>query len=401
MRFRFALVVLLGACATPRDGVREPAATSESEAKFGIETTFGSQELFDSYDKASVQIQNSFSESKVDEVLAVMKKKFDKMPKSERPRIEWPHVNWGGEKRYQVKVIFPDGWWFRFMPDPGVIEVNAEPMTLKELSKRKPFLKKYIFDSFKEAGLEPQLFAGAGHMHLSNPKLFSDALFFRNFIVDFFNHPGLASGALNDDKTNSIAFAALPERNKKIFREIIADFDKELPTLKKKDEPAAVRELASRILNEAYDVRGKDDPVFNKSFQGWDSRPDKNHALNIRNVFDSYVDGKAQTLEIRCIRPEASEEAVVALAALFQNRLSLIEQLKAPIAVGSLAVPASPQEVLADFHRYVTGAGLKFEDYKGFVMPWWQAPGDEWDRFLPQVRAPLPCAKALREILGK
>jgi len=76
MRFRLAFVLFLGACATPRDSARVPAATAESEAKFGIETTFGSQELFDSYDKASVQIQNPFSKKKLDEVLAVMEKEF-------------------------------------------------------------------------------------------------------------------------------------------------------------------------------------------------------------------------------------------------------------------------------------------------------------------------------------
>jgi len=239
-------------------------------------------------------------------------------------------------------------------------------------------------------GLTPQLFAGSGHIHIEVSKL--DPVTVRNFLVDFWNHTGLSAGALNDDVYNSIGIGELPEKNKQSLRDIVNAFDAQ--------SGASIETLVNGIESSVYDVSLNDElEEYRKSGRG--TRPGKYHAISFRSFFNQ------GTVEIRSLRPQQNAASYRKMLTLFVKRLEFADaQAKQGIRVPVGAMPSlrgNPQEVLKNFHKYVSEVGLNIEDYKEFIMPWWQNAGGEWDQFTGRLRfAKLPtnCSSMLSFILN-
>lgn len=71
------------------------------------------------------------------------------------------------------------------------------------------------------------------------------------------------------------------------------------------------------------------------------------------------------------------------------------------IPLGALkSVRGNTEAVLKSFDEYVTGVGLKFEDYREFVLPWWQNAGADFDLYLAKRITLQPnCAGAIGRVL--
>lgn len=357
----------------------------EKRLRFGSELTFSSQKLLESFPSNGnvVRVQTKLSESKVEEMHSELNKFYENADESARPTFsrKTHHSHWN---RTAYEVTYPNDFRYTFFSDPGALEVNTAPSSLSDISENKALLQRDVFDQMDEIGLKPAAFTASGHIHIEVKHI--DPVTFRNFIVDFSNHTGLAAGGLNEDIFNSVGMGEVPESNKKKFAEIVSGFDSQRRP-KSKD-------LVRNIVGQVYSIPAGDDlPEYRENRSG--RRPGKYFAIS----FESYH--SLGTIEIRSIRPQASAESYEKLLKLFVARMKYAKHMADQgerIPVTSLkSVRGDPQAVLKQFDEYVTKVGLDFEDYKEFVMPWWQQPGGEFESYMATRKTtPMSCATKLK-----
>ncbi|RYZ69860.1 MAG: hypothetical protein EOP09_06945, partial [Proteobacteria bacterium] len=134
-----------------------------------------------------------------------------------------------GVKTY--KIVYPDKWYFVIATDPAVIEVQTKPSTAKQIENRLERIQKHIFDAAKAVGLDPASkvmgteWAGS-HIHVGATSALGEGreavLALRNFMVDFSNHPELATGVFTNDHSNAPPIAELPVMQRELFKAVIA-----------------------------------------------------------------------------------------------------------------------------------------------------------------------------------
>lgn len=249
--------------------------------------------------------------------------------------------------------------WFKVANDPWVLEVTGSPMTAGQFKKLERSLQTLVWDTAKEAGLEPHYRIGGGHIHLDISTFFGDdAVLFRNFMVDLANNPELFLGALGFDLLNAPPLATLPKRQRAMFEKVIMEFD---------TEPTSLDELKGRIRREVYTK------TLNFGYYAHPIKnPDKYQAVNLNHH---------ETVEIRGLRPQPSAEYHLKLVKLFQARLAYLKTLKKPLkyentdytrlvaahtidAMQSYSVNVEPKWIEKQFRSYVEKAGLNWTDYK-------------------------------------
>jgi len=366
-------------------------------ALYGPELTFGSDDLIKSFRDLNdpTKLETIFSNELI-EFLAIFHQENFKTreEKSEIPEFSRPERYWKGMKRNVVRLTYPDGWYLEYFSDPGVLEVNTCPMTYETALSHCARMQRDIFDAMAYVGQYPQLFAGAGHVHIDIKAFDNSYLYFRNFLVDFFNHASLTNGALNDDKYNSIGLADLPEENRDVLKLILTEYD----GLKFSDETLRIKSFAKSVTDYVYTIAAGRDPIY--PFQDHKVRPVKYHSINLKNVYESALSSGGNTIEIRCLRPQESALALVQIINLFEKRIQFIktinnkisfknsrpfhlfmtnEQWSMPEELERLSSEA--QRVLGEFHHYVKESGLLWSDYKKFVLPWWHGEGSEIEKF--------------------
>ena len=368
-----------------------------SKAKYGPEMTFSNKSLENSFHIMNdpTQTETPLGREFVNLIAKILESNFSKREdKNEIGEITWPERYWKGNLRHTVRVIYPDEWFFEFFVDPGVLEVNTSPMSIEEAREHKDRIQRDVFDIMPRVDLAPQLFLGAGHFHIDINAFENDPQLFRNYIVDYYNHPALTNGALNDDKFNSIGAADLPFKNREILKEVIKNFDENV--LGKMDGFEAIQFLSKEIVEKAYNIESDDDPIY--PFQDHKKRPEKYHALNLKNVYDSILSNKASTIEFRAIRPQHSAEDLVDIFELFEKRLEVIKNVEGLIPLDELQpfdifvanfddpkevkrASDDSQKVLAQFYKYIKECDLDWDRYCKFVIPWWHAEDGDLERF--------------------
>jgi hypothetical protein len=366
-------------------------------ALYGPELTFGSDDLIKSFRDLNdpTKLETSFSNELIEFLALYHIESFaTRDDKNEIPVFSRPERYWKGMKRNVVRLTYPDGWYLEYFSDPGVIEVNSSPMTYETALSNCSRMQRDIFDAMNFIGQAPQLFAGAGHIHVDIKAFEGSYLNFRNFIIDFFNHSSLTNGALNDDKYNSIGVADLPVENRDVLILILKEYD----SLKFSDEILRIKSLAKSITDYVYTIAEGRDPIY--PFQDHKTRPVKYHAINLKNVYESALSSGGNTIEIRCLRPQESALALVQTINLFEERIEFLkkfttpidftnprafdlsmtnEQWEMPLELERLSREA--QAVLTEFHCYLTETGLNWADYKKLVLPWWHGEGGEIEKF--------------------
>jgi len=187
-----------------------------------------------------------------------------------------------------ARVIYNDGWWFQMSLDPSVVEIQTKPSTLKELTAIKDRIQNDIFESAKKVDLQPDLHAGGGHIHIGHKSaLDDDARLFRNFVVDYANHPELALGVLEDDLMNAPPIAALTAEQQEAFAEVIERFDQ--------GKIKSIRRLAKEI----------NENVFFTNPHSAIAPPAKYQAMNLSRI-SYWFPSADETIEIRALRAQTS-----------------------------------------------------------------------------------------------
>lgn len=251
------------------------------------------------------------------------------------------------------RVTYHDGVWFNISLDPAVVEVQASPMTTAEWSKNRERFEKDVFEVAKSLGLKPHSDIGGGHIHMGLESSFGgDSKLFRNFIVDFANHPELARGVLADDPANSRALADADDEVKVEFQKAIQRFDQ--------GEIQGVRDLADEIENNVYH--------FYKYRNSLPAHA-KYQALSFARVTDNSLKfiGKLEphqrTVEFRAFRAQSSFDDFFKEIKLIEGRLRYIKALDHPIEFRDPRHQFT-REKMESFRRYVEESGLKWEDYR-------------------------------------
>lgn len=343
----------------------------KSQLRFGAEMTVSSQALLDSYPSEGAPVR--VSPLGADIVSRMHDRATLKYVSGKKATTLWMPETYPQRPNYTVR--YKDGFKMNIFTDPGALEMNASPMSLVDLKKNSARIQTDYLEAAKLEGLAPALFTGSGHMHIEVSKV--HPVTFRNFLADFYNATSLAAGALNDDIFNSIGVGEIPESNKETLRAVFKDFDS--------DSSATIMTLANGVKYRVYSIPLDQEPAAYRESRGA-RRPKKYFAASFESI------DRIGTLEIRSIRPQASAKSFQKLANLWVKRMELAEKnrLRGKLTpIGELkSVRNDPQAVLKDFDRYLSEVGLKLEDYREFVLPWWQNAGGEVDRYLINKRAP-------------
>lgn len=244
------------------------------------------------------------------------------------------------------KIIYPDGFYFVIATDPSVVEVQTKPMTTTEINKNALRLQRDLFDAALSVGMAPDRDGtGGGHIHIGFMSAINGNLqLMRNILVDFANHPEIASGILTYENDNSPALAKLPAKNQETFRKIIEDVDTRIIT--------DVVTLAKRIQNE----------VYNWHPAGW-TPSEKHQAMNITRIADINWNENERTIEVRSIRPQKSVAEYQMLTQLLEGRIEFIKTRKEPITL-NIPQHQNEQEKYEHFAKYAGDAGIDFYEFR-------------------------------------
>lgn len=246
--------------------------------------------------------------------------------------------------------------------DIGTFEAKLSPGTLAQMEERAPLVQRDLFDNMAMIEVNPQEFRGGGHIHIGVGAFGNDLTLFRNFVVDYYNHNGLAEGGLNFDENNSRSLALAPDGDKNAVREVIREIDNGTIT--------DLRQAMTK-LNKA---RGSGKAMrFNTTLM---------------------------TIEIRAIRPQRSMNDFVKQIRLFSKRFEFLEKQSSLVPFGDWNPTRTSLEALDHTHRYVTESGLDWKDYRHMVLPAWQNEGADLDTFEARIRE-RTCATEMIDIFFK
>lgn len=280
-----------------------------------------------------------------------------------------------------TKFQSPNGWSFTVSLDPGVVEVQMEPMTVEMFDHFKSDIQDAIFASASNVGYFPARFTGGGHINISCDEFRKNPLLFRNFIVDMFNHNELFMGVFGYDTHNAISWYLKNQRHK--LEKVIQDFDNGRYT----DGFETFAVDLEKVLNTSADrfVKIWDDRPLEKQLRSLKMRTAKAHMINFEHI-------KTQNrLEIRAIRPQTNINTWVRQIRLIRNRLKYLERFKTGIPLDiqtpveaidlenkehQFYPPVRAQDALRAFYIYVTESGEKWLDHRDYLWPDWIKDGE-------------------------
>ena len=291
----------------------------------------------------------------------------------------------GAKFRQNIKLGYPpldryespNGWWFAFRTDPGVIEIQMKPMTVKDFKKYQSDMQDAIFVSAANVGLFPWDYQGGGHINIGVGAFDGNPLLLRNFIVDYFNHNELALGVLNYDTLNAASLSIQNSNSIEAVQELLNRFDQ--------NEFGNNYSGVRRFLGDLNFFRSRSSDFFAHHGRG------KNTDMS----FDAAASGD-ERIEIRAVRPQKSIDRWVKQIELLDARINYLAKIKTPIPLKfkvnvkpfptnptheelqyrRFNPPVDPQEALRAFYEYVNESGLKWSDYVSDLWPKWIADGE-------------------------
>lgn len=268
----------------------------------------------------------------------------------------------GGSEEFQI--LTPFGTYLTLGTDPGVFEVQSEPRSLEQWRAESAYYQEVIFDNFKKIGLKPHLREGAGHLNIGiqyfekNPKLL------RNFIVDFYNHPGVGV-VLNSLTANQFDSAYLDqwfERNHTgaTSLSVYQSFENFYQM--------ALDKLGVLDAKKNYALSDVREAVLLYTIPKW-------VALGLRGTgsrFEATVINGRSRIEIRALRPQASMADFVRVIEIFEARVKFLSRVDRPLALLRPEPIEDGWKALGQFADYLAEAGLNWQNYKTLMPQEWR-----------------------------
>jgi hypothetical protein len=274
----------------------------------------------------------------------------------------------------QSKVSYDDGYYYIVSTDPGVVEVQGRPLSLKEWRDHEDRLDKDIFKVARDASsIVPHRSAGSGHLHMDIASHFrGNFRLLVDFLIDFQNHPYLALCALGETFITNPPLAIQSQSQIDKFDDVIKGWSKLSETVVKMDR------IEARLL-----FLNKE--AFKDTYADLDDSG-KFQAISLNHVNDF------GSIEIRALRPEENARHVRLLMQLFEQRLKYLRhhpgQLykKIKLAIPQIAkrdiLQSEPavrkfyheqkdfkQLCVDEYYSYVSESGLAWSDYKPLLYP--------------------------------
>jgi len=256
------------------------------------------------------------------------------------------------------KVTFKNGWVIEVASDPGVLEVKSMPNSLREITEMREFIQKNVFDQFKKIKMIPHEREGAGHTNIDLNYFLDKPLLLYNFIVDFYNHPGLGV-VLNSLSANEEDARYIDQMSEwhwafdHVFNFHFKSFKGDVAMLQKK--------LQSRKSNvQIYDVIN----VFNKILNA------KYVALGIRDVDSKSLNPKSR-LEFRALRPQANAFDYQLVLEIIEARINYLKSFNHPITLAPVKIDDG-WLALGQYTDYLEESGLDYERYKSLMPDLWR-----------------------------
>ncbi len=300
-------------------------ASVESEPTFGVEWTFSSEKTVGGDNRARREVVLEFR----DQVL--------KSCREARDVCTWKPLEGSG-----YRVAYSSGWHFDITLDENVIEVISAPGTHGTFTNH---ANRIVRDIFAVADtLKMKIGGGGGHIHMGVESAFgNDALAFRNFFVDYFNHPGMVAFGMG---LGEPALHNLSYRDRMQFAHIVDEFDQGRM-------PRAIQDLAQRIQKEVYAV---------SSSVGFNYRlREKFNALNFTRIEPTRPMSE-WTIEFRNVIQSNAKDAFEQIN-VFRRRLLALRATKDAIPIHSRLLArkfvGDLDEFRDDLKRYYVGAGLE------------------------------------------
>ncbi len=271
--------------------------------------------------------------------------------------------------------------------DPTVVEiVPRHPVELATWLECEPLIQTFIYDTAKKAGLNPATqFANGMHWNLDYESFFGEKKgLFRNFLVDFFNHSELVTGALLEDEFNA-SHTLHDDDNLRRFSALIQKYDQGGMT----DKWFLME--SSRILTrnsvhyQAVTIRGTEATRIEfRFFRQTDTAEQMNRLLNLFVKRIDYLERSSKKTEL------ASDFPIYGRTYgenLYRKGKRYFNSSNSDIDQGILR-----------FAEYIQESGLDFEDYQFTLKKSWQARIPKLKNELASIKAGIPI-KSCNEII--
>ncbi len=332
----FALLFIFAACSTFSE--RRPA-NLDSEYTYGAELTFTNSEILESQRALRSGTINSDMSERYQKLL------IDKILENCLDCSVEKHIDKYGLE--YGRILYPDGWYFNVTLDPAVVEVTAKPIPDSKLQEYTKRLDRDLYANARELGLRPSRNTGGGHIHFGAQSFFEgNPEYFRDFMVDMYNHGELAEGIFADDHYNSPPIKAHPKAQRDAFIRTIEAFDN--------DPEDSIIGLGLKIREGTYDYQ-----VAN-----W-GPTEKYQAINIERMVVEGFEASEETIEVRSIRPQQNGEQFALIANLFKKRMEYLKRQRKQGSVLKLnhVTGMTVEQKFQSFIRFITEADEDPADY--------------------------------------
>lgn len=252
------------------------------------------------------------------------------------------------------RVTYPDGWYYNISVDQKVVEVTTKPGTRADFREMADRIRGDIFGAAAAVGLLPHPDRGGGHIHIDAGRFDRNPLLLRNFLVDFYNHPEVAVGILRHRPSGqAIHLAELPEPLRRVFHEIIAEFD------------------AARAAGKGWTAVELARQIHERVHVPHVGREERAHRFAINLGHFIHGEEGQRTLEIRAVRPQADVETFLAALDLLEGRLDRLESRGDVVPVNRdvrMPDPRFPRATLARVARYLADTGFSLDGPVGALV---------------------------------
>lgn len=265
-----------------------------------------------------------------------------------------------GQKYYEnFSVSFANGLNIEITDDPGVIEVKSNIHSLTEFQKLLPFVQLNVFDQFKKIKMTPHEREGAGHVNIDLNYFKDKPLLLYNFIVDFYNHPGLGL-VLNSDSANSEDanylnhFLERKHMHAAGFMWILYELPREIEKLGHSLSQKNSKVNSSDVISTFIQVLSQ-----------------KYIALGLRSVSGGVFSDKSR-MEVRVLRPQATALDYQLVLEIFSARIKYLSQQSEPLKLKPISSIDDGWVALGQYMDYIENAGLDYNKYKSLMPDVWR-----------------------------
>lgn len=280
----------------------------------------------------------------------------------------------------QFKIQHPDGWSFFVSIDPGVVEVQTDPMTAAQIASREGEIQRLIFDVAKETGLYSH--DGAGHIHIGVDSAFgANVLLFRNFLADWLTHSKMAYDIFDADKNNAPTVDMIGEGALGLLKEIFAKFDASQIWSRAAARSGAAGfiqmkwlEIRDRMnqpsLETAFKTtpRGREMLDLSKAILGFVycktcskyGPPEKYQNTNLLRMTEQQTT-EQRTVELRSAPEVRTASQYTSLTRLLQGRINYLSRMKTPLKFEMIKQAAHPNESVDLFFEYASRSGVPWK----------------------------------------